>query len=253
MAKQSPKLRTVTKSVSAYPLNQFNTDFPYILGQEIVYLLASKGRPDLQGDEWEQIFAKCVGAEWKPSNVGLDDVIMGNTAWGAKTVKSNIKDFKKLKQIRLISGRNSPVYSYGGTIDTNADPNVIGEQVLEIWNERVSAIREKFKHLRTVVLVKSNDLSQVAVFEFDTVRYDADLYEFIWNKNGNLEAYDKGAEHKSANKRFTWQPHGSQFTITEIVPEKTLILKIKQPKKLDKAKILDAIGFDKSWVTIERK
>lgn len=253
MAKQSPKLRTVTKSVSAYPLNQFNVDFPYILGQEIVYLLASKGRPDLQGDEWEQIFAKCVGADWKPSNVGLDDVIMGNTAWGAKTVKSNIKDFKKLKQIRLISGRNSPVYSYGGTIDTNADPNIIGEQVLEIWNERVSAIREKFKHLRTVVLVKSNDLSQVAVFEFDTVRYDSDLYEFIWNKNGNLEGYEKGAEHKSVNKRFTWQPHGSQFTITEIVPEKTLILKIKQPEKLDKAKILDAIGFDKTWVTIERK
>jgi len=253
MAKQSPKLRTVTKSVSAYPLNQFNTDFPYILGQEIVYLLASKGRPDLQGDEWEQIFAKCVGADWKPSNVGLDDVVMGNTAWGAKTVKSNIKDFKKLKQIRLISGRNSPVYSYGGTIDTNADPNVIGEQVLEIWNERVSAIRERFKHLRTIVLVKSNDLSQVAIFEFDTVRYDSDLYEFIWNKNGNLEGYDKGAEHKSTNKRFTWQPHGSQFTITEIVPEQTLILKIKQPEKLDKAKILDAIGFNKTWVTIERK
>lgn len=48
---KSPKLRTVTKSVSAYPLNQFSTDFPYILGQEIVYLLASKGRADLKGDE----------------------------------------------------------------------------------------------------------------------------------------------------------------------------------------------------------
>ena len=52
MAKLSPKLRTVSKSISAYPLNQFNADFPYTLGQEIVYLLASKGRADLQGDEW---------------------------------------------------------------------------------------------------------------------------------------------------------------------------------------------------------
>lgn len=147
----------------------------------------------------------------------------------------------------------STVYSYGGTIDTNADPNIIGDQVLGIWNERVSAIREKFKHLRTVVLVKSNDLSQVAVFEFDTIRYDSDLYDFIWNKNGNLEGYVKGEEHKSKNKHFTWQPHGSQFTITEIVPEKTLILKIKRPETLDKEKILNAIGFDKSWVTIERK
>jgi len=246
---QRPKLRTVNKSVAAYPLNQFNSEFPYILGQEIVYLLASKGRADLEGSEWEQIFAICIGADWKPSNVGLDDVVMGNTAWGAKTVKSTVKDFKNLKKIRLISGRNSPVYSYGGTIDTTTDPNLIGEQVLEIWNERVSAIREKFKNLRTVVLVKSNDLSQVAVFEFDTIRYDPELYDFIWNLRGNLEGFDKGTK----TKRFTWQPHGSQFTIHENIPEETLILTIKQPEKLDKGKILEAIGFDKSWVTIKRK
>lgn len=247
--KKSPRLRTVSKSVSAYPLNKFNSDFPYILGQEIVYLLASKGRADLQGNEWEQIFALCVGADWKPSNVGLDDVVMGNTAWGAKTVKSGVKDFKNLKQVRLISGRNSPVYSYGGTIDTSADPDLIGEQVLEIWNERVSAIREKYKHLRTVVLVKSNDLSQVAVFEFDTIRYESELFNFEWNKNGNLEGFIRGTR----NKQFVWQPHGSQFTIIEKVPEETLILKIKPPETLDKEKILDAIGFDKTWVTIERK
>ncbi|HUI33368.1 MAG TPA: hypothetical protein VLY84_07120 [Dysgonamonadaceae bacterium] len=247
--RQSPKLRTVTKSIAAYPLNQFNSEFPYILGQEIVYLLASKGRADLEGSEWEQIFAICIGADWKPSNVGLDDVVMGNTAWGAKTVKSNVRDFKDLKTIRLISGRNSPVYSYGGTIDTTADPSVIGDQVLEIWNERVSAIREKFKNLRTVVLVKSNDLSQVAVFEFDTIRYDSELYDFIWNPRGNLEGFEKGTK----TKRFTWQPHGSQFTIHENVPEETLILNIKQPEKLDKEKILETIGFDKSWVTIKRK
>lgn len=249
MEKKSPKLRTVNKSQPPFPLNQFGKDFPYKLGREIVYLLASKGKGVLEGSEWEEIFATCIGADWKPSNVGLDDVVLGNTAWGAKTVKSNMHDFRELKKVRLISGRNSPVYSYGGTIDTSADPNVIGDQVLEIWNERVSSIREKFKHLRTVVLVKSNDLSQVAIFEFDTIRYDSELFDFLWNKNGNLEGYDKG----TSNKRFTWQPHGSQFTITEDVPEHTLILKLKQPKVLDKDKILKAIGFDNSWITIERK
>lgn len=250
MAKRkSPRLRTVNKSVSAYPLNQFNSDFPYVLGQEIVYLLASKGRADLQGNEWEQIFALCIGAEWKPSNVGLDDVVMGNTAWGAKTVKSGIEDFTNLKQVRLISGRNSPIYSYGGTIDTTADPNLIGEQILEIWNERVSAIREKYKHLRTVVLVKSTDLTEVAVFEFDTIRYDPELFKFEWNKRGNLEGFVKGTKLK----QFVWQPHGSQFTIIEKVPDQTLILKIKKPEILDKDKVLTAIGFDKSWVTIKRK
>jgi len=245
---KSPRLRTVSKSVAAFPLNKFNYNFPYILGEEIVYLLATKGQADLQGNEWEQIFAHCIGAKWKPSNVGLDDVVKGNTAWGAKTVKSQVKDFKNLKQVRLISGRNSIVYSYGEKIDTSADPNTIGQMVLEIWNERVSAIRTKFKHLRTVVLVKSNDLSQVAVFEFDTIRYDPELFYFIWNKNNNLEGYIKDTN----DKQFVWQPHGSQFTIIEKVPKETLVLKIKKPNALDKEKTLKAIGFDKSWILVEK-
>lgn len=81
MENRNPKLRTVNKSIPPFPLNQFPKDFPYILGKELVYLLASKGKPELEGSEWENIFATCIGAQWKPSNVGLDDVILGNTAW----------------------------------------------------------------------------------------------------------------------------------------------------------------------------
>ena len=249
MSKKSPRLRTVNKSLPPYPLNDFGSEFPYILGREIVYLLASKGKSVLEGSEWEEIFANCIGADWKPSNVGLDDVVLGNTAWGAKTVKSTVKDFRTLDKVRLISGRNSPIYSYGGTIDTSADPDYIGEQILEIWNERVTSIREKYKNLRTVVLVKSNDLSKVAVFEFDTIRYDPDLFKFSWNKNGNLEGYVKGVNEK----QFVWQPHGSQFTIIEKVPKSSLILKLRHPQALDKTKVLDAIGFNKSWVTVEKR
>jgi len=43
MGKQSPKLRTVNKSIPPYKLNEFGSEFPYILAKEIVYLLASKG------------------------------------------------------------------------------------------------------------------------------------------------------------------------------------------------------------------
>jgi len=190
---------------------------------------------------------KAIGADWKPSNVGLDDVILGNTAWGAKTVKAT-KPATQSK-VRLISGRNSPVYSYDDTIDTKADPDLVGKSVLDIWNERVSAIREKFQNLRTVVLIKSNDLNEVVVFEFDTIRYDPELFAWQWNKNGNLVGVEKSkAEHK-----FTWQPHGSQFTTIESVPEKSLIIRIKQPETLDKEKILSALGFDKSWISITQK
>lgn len=244
---KSPKLRTVNKSVSAFSLNEFPKDFPFLLGKELIYLLASKGKPELEGSEWESIFATCIGADWKPSNVGLDDVVMGNTAWGAKTVKATKPS--TLKRVRLISGRNSPNYSFGERSDQKADPTLIGKLVLEIWNERVSAIREKHKHLRTVVLVKSNDLSEVVVFEFDTIRYDYELYNWEWNKNNNLV----GTHKKTGEHCFTWQPHGSQFTIVEDLPEKCLVIKIKQPKTLDKDQILKALGFDKSWVTVMQK
>ena len=243
----SPKLRTVDKSLPLFPLNDFPKDFPYTLGKEIVYLLASKGKAVLEGEEWESIFAICIGAIWKPSNVGLDDVILGNTAWGAKTVKAS--NPSSTKKVRLISGRNSPVYSFGETIDVHADPKSVGISVLEIWNERVSAVREKFQNLRTVVLVKSNDLSEVVVFEFDTIRYDPELFTWEWNKNGNL----LGIEKSTNEHRFTWQPHGSQFTIIEDVPEKSLIINIKQPEILNKEEILEALGFNNSWISVTKR
>lgn len=210
-------------------------------------MLASKGKPEVEGSEWENIFANCIGADWKPSNVGLDDVVMGNTAWGAKSVKATKPSVQK--KIRLISGRNSPNYSFGERSDQKTDAHLIGKLVLEIWNERVSSIREKYKHLRTVVLLKSNDLTEVVVFEFDTIRYDHELYNWKWNNNNNLV----GIHKQTGEHCFTWQPHGSQFTIIEDVPDKRLVIQIKQPPILDKDKILTTLGFDKSWITIIHK
>jgi hypothetical protein len=98
---KSPKLRTVHKSVSAFPLNEFPKEFPFLLGKELIYLLASKGKSELEGSEWENIFANCIGADWKPSNVGLDDVVKGNTAWGAKTVKATRPSTQKKSKVNI--------------------------------------------------------------------------------------------------------------------------------------------------------
>lgn len=240
----APRLRTVEKYKPPYPLNHFPRNFAYKLGREIVYFLASRGTPRLEGSDWEEIFSRLIGAKWKPSNVGLDDVVLEQTAWGAKTVKN--RKPSAASKIRLISGRNSPVYSFGDREVSECDPNILGEKVLAIWNERVASIRRLFTHVRTVVLIKSNDLLELAVFEYETVIYSPDQFIWKWNKRRNLEGFSKSKnEHK-----FTWQPHGSQFTIIEYVPADRLAISIKQPPILDKETVLKTLRFDQSWVTI---
>jgi hypothetical protein len=243
---EGPKLRTVEKYKPPYPLNKFPKNFALNLGREIVYHLASRGTPRLEGEDWEEIFARLVGAQWKPSNVGLDDIVLQQTAWGAKTVK-NKKPFTASK-IRLISGRNSPVYSFGDRQVSECDPNELGEKILSIWNERVSGIRKLYKHLRTVVLVKSDDLLEVSVFEFETILYVADKFYWKWNRGKNLEGFVKDSKQHI----FTWQPHGSQFTIIEKAPSDRLSIRIKKPPELDRDAFLEAIKFDASWVEIIR-
>jgi hypothetical protein len=242
-----PKLRTVQKHEPLYRLNQFPAEFPLNLGRELVYHLATS-TPSLEGTEWEAIFARIIGADWKPSNVGLDDIIFGDCAWGAKTVKAPSPS--KAQKVRLISGRNAPIYAFGTNDVKSIDEQELGKQVLSIYNERIWAVRKNYKHLRTVVLIKSDDLLEVAVFEFETVAYNETKYVWTWNKNGNLVGCDANKAHC-----FTWQPHGSQFTILEKVPANRLALRIKNPPPLPKDFVLKQVKFEKSWVKLlgERK
>lgn len=240
-----PKLRTVSKVSAPYETNQFPPKFIDTFAKNIVYLMATKQTMSLEGNEWEQIFAECIGADWKPSNVGLDDVVLGNCCWGAKTLFVT-GDIERQEKVRLISGRNSLTFSYGVDKVTSEAPGSIGKLVLEIWNERVSAVRQVYKFVRTVVLVKSKDYQDYLLFEFDTIRYDAELYYFKWNSRGNLEGYEKSTdEHK-----FTWQPSGSQFTIIEKIPEARLHISIRKPQPLAKEEVLKTLHFDNSWYRV---
>lgn len=241
---ERPRLRTVEKYTPPYPLNKFPKNFALNLGRELVYLLASRGTARLEGPDWEEIFARLVGAKWKPSNIGLDDVVLQQTAWGAKTVKNRRPS--TVSKIRLISGRNSPIYSFGDREIGEVEPNELGEKVLSIWNERVAGIRKLYKHVRTVVLIKSDDLLEAAVYEFETILYRVEGFWWQWNKNKNLEGFQK----KNDQHIFTWQPHGSQFTIIEDVPDGRLAIRIKKPPVVDRDDILKAIKFDASWIEI---
>lgn len=243
---KEPRLRTVNKTTAPYDINKFPNQFIDTFAREIVYMMATKQAMSIEGNEWEQVFSNCVGAKWKPSNVGLDDVVLGNCCWGAKTVFAGSKNIAKQKNVRLVSGRNSPTFSFGVDKITSENPNTIGEMVLDIWNERVSAVRQIYKFVRTVVLVKAKDFSEYLIFELDTVRYDAELYDFIWNRNNNLEGYSK----KTKEHVFTWQPSGSQFTIIENIPDERVHIQVKRPEIVDKDTILEVVNFDESWYKV---
>lgn len=239
-----PRLKNVDKYSPDYPLGQFPAGFALELGKEVIYLLATRQPPTLEGSDWEQIFARCVGAQWKPSNVGLDDVQLHQMAWSAKTVKN--KNPFDVKHIRLISGRNSPDYSFDVANVHTEDPNSLGAMVLGIWNARITDVRKKFETTRTVVLIKGDDLSTVSVFEEEALKFLPEEYEWEWNQKGNLEGYIKGTDVK----KFTWQPHGSQFTIITRVPENRLKLRIKRPPLLNREDVLTQLKFDASWIEV---
>lgn len=242
----SPKLRTVGNVNEPYPLGKFPDGFAHVVAGEISAALAV-GRTDIEGKDWEQIFAKAINAEWRPSVVGLDDILIPelSAAWGAKTIK-NGNPFAAT-HIRLISGRNSPIYSYDVSNIKEREPEELGGLVLEIWNERVAALHQKYKTLRTVVLMKGKELREISIFEKPTIRFEAKDWTWKWNDNKNLVGCDK-----EGNTKFTWQPHGSQFTIHEDVPDYALNIEIDSPKNISD-KILEAIGFnEKSYRVVPR-
>lgn len=202
------------------------------------------GRKDLSGDDWGNVFAEAIGGDHLLSPVGIADVVYNKMAWSMKTVKVP-NPHRGEASVRLISGRCSPDYSYGIS-DPHEDIEKTGRAVLNIWNERVNIAQDYYNPLRTSILVRSNDLLSYTLFEEENHRYAANRYRWEENSNGNLI----GIDIETGETRFTWQPHGSQFTIHTKVPRNAVRFKIKQPPMLSEEKTLKQIKYDDSWVEI---
>jgi hypothetical protein len=72
------------------------------------------------------------------------------------------------------------------------------------------------------------------------VQYDTTHYDWRWNDRSNLYGYENGVA------RFIWQPHGSQFSVVEDVPDNVVKLILKPVKSVPKKAIVKFIGFDES-------
>ena len=245
---QKPKLRDskqiTTKLLATqplYPLNLFPENIIKKIGSYFVYLIYI-GRKDISGEDWGDAFADSVGGIHLDSPVGIADVVLGKNCWSMKTVKA--KEPFSSTNIRLISGRCSPDYSYGIT-DPHKDIQKTGEAVLNIWNERINMANDHYSHVRTIILIRSYDLLSYRLFEEKTIRYRTTDYHWKVNNNGNLiglDAYERVC--------FTWQPHGSQFTIHTEVPKDAIKFCVRKPPKLQKEDVYKAIDFNENWITI---
>lgn len=166
---------------------------------------------------------------------------MGTTAWSAKTVQGKNA---AASNVRLISGRNSPIFSAGNQ-DLFADIQETGNQVLQIWNARVEEASQQYPHLRTIVLIRDMSSFRFKLFEQQTVQFDPADYTWRINARRNFEGHSvQGNRHS-----FTWQPHGSQFTIVRQVGGSARSFAVKKPDTIDPEQVLNNLGFDDSWVT----
>lgn len=240
-----PKLRDSKRLLThePYPINEIPDDIIKNIGKQLVYMLCV-GHKDLTGDDWGNIFAEAIGGNHLQSPVGIADVVYEKMAWSMKTVKKD-KPHNGSFQIRLISGRCSPDYSYGIN-DPHEDIQKTGRAVLNIWNERVNIAQDYYNPLRTSILIRSNDLLSYTLFEEENHRYVASEYRWEENPNGNLI----GIDIETGLTCFTWQPHGSQFTIHTKVPQNAVKFRIKQPPKLDLETTLQQINYYDEWVEI---
>ena len=228
---------------SAWPLGQFPRIVITEIGKQLVHRLAI-GHSDIMGDDFGGIFAKAIGGNHLGSPLGIADVLLDGNAWSVKTIKDN-RPFNKTV-VRLISGRNSPDYSLG-VENAHADIQATGKAVLAIWNARVNESLGEHDDLRIAVLIRNLETKEFVLFEEDATRFATD--DYLWKINGrdNLEGYEKSTgEHK-----FTWQFHGSQFTIKRHVPGSAVKFIINHNVPLvEPEHVLRLTKFSDDWIEI---
>jgi hypothetical protein len=241
---QQPKLRDnkQRKAYEPYHLGNIPNEIIFEIAKWMVYYFAV-GKNDINGEDWGEIFAKAINGHHLNSPVGLADVVLDRMAWSVKSIKHSTPH--RCLAARVISGRCSPDYSYGIS-DPHTDVQATGTAVLGIWNERINIAKDKFEPLRSSLLIRNPNSLEFNLYEHELCRFNTNDYLWEANTNGNLE----GRERDTSKHKFTWQPHGAQFTILYDIPASTKKFTVKKPNVLDFNKTIQQIGFDNGWVTI---
>lgn len=224
-----------------YPLNEFTEDVIQSIAKRIVYLKAV-GRRDMSGDEFDHIFAESITGRSFGRPLGIADVAWSKCCWSVKTIKG--KKPHTQKKVRLICGRNNPNYS--ADIENPYDDIAqTGRAVLEIYNQRIDTAKSDYDDLRMLVLVRNMETLEFTIYERPITPFVPANYRWKLNKKRNFQGYD-GETHV-----FTWQPHGSQFTILEPIPASATRFRIKKnPGMIEMEDVLQSMKYEPNWVEI---
>ena len=89
---------------------------------------------------------------------------------------------------------------------------------------------------------------EFVLFEEEAARYIPGNYRWAENNRGNFE----GFEITTDTRCFTWQPHGSQFTIHRIVPAAALKFRISANIPIVPFEdVLRFAGYQDNWIEFE--
>lgn len=240
-----PRLRgNAPRRSGPYPLGEIPRETALAVGKQLVHRLAI-GHTDITGDDFGEIFACAVGGEHRNKPVGVADVVVNESAWSVKTLKGT-SPFT-MATLRLISGRNSPDFSHGIS-DPREDVAATGEAVLSIWNARIDESLSEHSELRVVVLVRNMSAQEFVMFEDELTRFIPGNYRWEVNPQNNLVAFERNTNRHA----FTWQPHGSQFTIHRTVPAAARKFKIARAVPvIEFDHVLRSAGYQDDWIEFQ--
>lgn len=223
-----------------YPLAEIPHSLAVEIGRRVVHRLAV-GQGDITGDDFGGMFADAISGVHRGKPLGLADVEWNGCAWCVKTVKSD-SPFTATR-VRLISGRNAPVYS-AGIQNPFDDVQATGRAVLEVWNSRVDESLKAHDDLRVLVFVRNMSTLEFAIFEREANRFVPTEYTWVVNKRGNFEGYDASGKHC-----FTWQPSGGQFTVMQDVPASAYRFSIRRrPITMEEHHVLRLVKWNEDWI-----
>jgi hypothetical protein len=237
-----PKLRGQSRRrKSPHPIGQIPPSLAVEIGKHIVHRLAV-GQSDIEGNDFGVIFAKSINGEHKGKPLGVADVSWENCAWSVKTVKDD-QPFTQ-KRIRAISGRNSPVFS-SGVENPFTDIQATGASVLSVWNARVDESLSEYDDLRIFIMVRNMSTLEFTLIESSAAPFVAANYIWKLNKAKNFLGMDATTNEHC----FTWQPHGSQFTVIHHIPASAYRFRIThRPPMIAPEHVLRLAKFEDSWI-----